>query len=272
MSKALGKLMTVMPTALAVKITMGLVSKPRSVKVDEAQAKALESATQIHWGNHNKKAAYQWGDGPEVILVFHGWGGRAAQLAQLAKKLSEQNLTVIAIDFTAHGNSSGTNISFSQMIADITEAYEKFGGDCSMVVAHSAGALSMMAARYISSLHFKKIVCINAPISPYPPITALKRVLEPPRRVVDACEKIILEQFQGLLSAQYDAACYKERPDEKLLIINDTSDKITDHQDGLLILKQWPSAHRVVTNNLGHQGPLTDININNKICEFALLK
>jgi pimeloyl-ACP methyl ester carboxylesterase len=269
MPKALGRLMTFMPTAMAANITMSLVSKPRPAAIKEAEAAALQAATRIHWGRYGEKAAYKWGNSSDVVLMFHGWGGRAAQLAQLAQRVSESGFTVIGVDFAAHGDSPGSSVSFAQMIADVTETYKTFGANYAAVVAHSAGALSMMAARRISGLGFNQLVCINPPVSPYPPIRALKRVLNPPKRVVDACEKKILGQFQGLLSQQGDPACYRQLPNEELLLVNDTNDKLVDCRDGDLILGQWPSAQRLVTQNLGHLGTLQDSRVADEVVNFC---
>lgn len=272
MSKALGRLMTLMPTPWAADIAMRLIGRPRPVPVDEIEAAALATATRVHWGRNRDKAAYRWGHSSPAILMFHGWGGSAAQLGPLAQRLNESGANVIAVDFTAHGASTGSSVSFAQMIADVAETYDAFGGDYAGVVAHSAGALCMMAARHLSGLRFPRLVCLNPPVSPYPPIRALQRVVAPPRRVVDACETRILNEFQGLLPQQHDPVCYEALPGEQLLLVNDSDDRIADCSDGERILERWPGARRLVTHGLGHVGTLHDGRVAEEVISFCVRK
>lgn len=270
MSQLLGQLMRFIPVSIAADITLKMVGKPRPARIDPVEAAALKKANRLSWGQ--QKAAFQWGQSNSkdaVILMFHGWGGSAAQLAPLASLLNEAGYTVIAVDFTSHGQSPGSKVSFAQMIADVTESYHAFGSQYAAVIGHSAGALSLMAARHLSGLKFTKIACINPPISPYPAVNALKKVLNPPQRVVETCNQRILAQFGGLIERQGDVACYKQLTDEKLLVINDSSDKISDCDDGAEILKQWPDAERVVTDNLGHIGTLQDSLVAESVISFC---
>ena len=273
MSKVLGQLMTLMPTTIASNLTMRMVCKPRAARLRPAEIAAIATSKTHKWGEKLDKAAYQWPADKSgtvgKILMFHGWGGSAAQMAPLAEALVRHGHTVIAVDFTAHGGSPGHTVSFEQMIRDVTDAYNAFGNDYQAVVGHSAGGLSMMAARLISGLDFKKMVCINVPISPYPPIRALKRVLNPPRRIVDACNQRVLSQFQAVLTHQGDSACYQPQPGEQLLIITDTDDAIADSQDSAKILSRWPGAERMITRKLGHLGTLQDAAVAERVNRFC---
>src|SRR5688500_18860773 len=51
-------------------------------------------------------AAWSWGRGPAVLLA-HGWGGAAADMAPLAERLQAAGYRAVLFDFPAHGHSAG---------------------------------------------------------------------------------------------------------------------------------------------------------------------
>ena len=54
--------------------------------------------------NRDRVRAWQWGEGPPVLLV-HGWEGHAAQFAGFIPRLLEQGFSAVAFDAPAHGQS-----------------------------------------------------------------------------------------------------------------------------------------------------------------------
>ncbi len=256
--KLVRQAMNLMPSTLAASLIMKMVSKPIPFQTTEEQNKAQQTAKRIYWGANGQNVAYHWGNTDNLVLMFHGWGGCAAQLAPMAETLHQKGYNLLAVDFTAHGESAGKKISFEQLMNDVQTIYQKFGSSVHSVIAHSAGAMCLMAVHQLTKIHTPKAVFINAPITPYPPMEIIKRKLDPSQRLLSACDHLILSQFQGLISKQGDPGCYKPIEGMELLVVNDLTDKITKPADGETIANLWPNSQRFLTKSLGHNGPLED--------------
>lgn len=91
---------------------------------------------------------YRWGESGPVVLLAHGWGGRAGQLTALVEPLRRRGFVVLAFDAPAHGASSGTRTNVAEM-ADAMIAVASSVGGVDAVVAHSIGAavLALAATR-----------------------------------------------------------------------------------------------------------------------------
>jgi pimeloyl-ACP methyl ester carboxylesterase len=89
--------------------------------------------------------AYAWGDGPETVLLVHGWGSRASRLAPLVRALESPHRTVVAFDAPGHGDSDGRRPT----ILDVTGTIARLGdrhGRFAAVIGHSFGVLSTFVA------------------------------------------------------------------------------------------------------------------------------
>src|SRR5690606_17938533 len=51
--------------------------------------------------------AYAWGDGPEVVLLVHGWRSRASRFAALVDELEAPGRTLVAFDAPGNGDTPG---------------------------------------------------------------------------------------------------------------------------------------------------------------------
>lgn len=89
-------------------------------------------------------AGFEWGMGPAVLLV-HGWGGRAAQLASFVAPLVEAGFRVLAFDAPAHGDSPGERTSFAE-IAALVAQIGALRGPLHGIVGHSLGGAASLLA------------------------------------------------------------------------------------------------------------------------------
>lgn len=87
---------------------------------------------------------YTWGAGPAVLLV-HGWGSRAARMADFVGPLLEGGFRVVAVDLPAHGAAPGVRTDIFHVRDALVEAGRRVG-PLAGVVAHSLGALGVLAA------------------------------------------------------------------------------------------------------------------------------
>ncbi|MGR2752270.1 alpha/beta hydrolase [Agromyces arachidis] len=90
-------------------------------------------------------AAYEWGDGPDTILLVHGWRGRASQFAPIVRELRAEGFRLVAFDAPANGESAGRRADIRDWLAAI-EALQLREGRFHTVIGHSFGSMAARAA------------------------------------------------------------------------------------------------------------------------------
>ena len=91
-------------------------------------------------------AAWVWGQGPVVILT-HGWGGRAGRFSALAESLLANGFRVVVFDAPAHGASMGHQASlpeFARALRDVGSTFGSIHG----LVGHSLGGAAVSLAMH----------------------------------------------------------------------------------------------------------------------------
>jgi hypothetical protein len=119
------------------------------------------------------------------------------------------------------------------------------------LIGHSAGAMTMMAARATSNLKAQHYVCISSPSYPHPPVTAVRQRLKPRTGVMAAYQQEIARQFHTDWEALEAGRAY-EGAGSDLLLFYDRKDRYVDHSDGDRILNWCAGARLVKTDNYGH--------------------
>jgi pimeloyl-ACP methyl ester carboxylesterase len=106
-----------------------------------AEQSVLESAARGTVEVRGKKVVtYRWGDGPEPVLLVHGWGLSAARMSPLASSLRARGHSVIAFDAPGHGLSEGDTTTIVE-ICEVVDAIQRDAGDFGAIIGHSFGAL-----------------------------------------------------------------------------------------------------------------------------------
>jgi pimeloyl-ACP methyl ester carboxylesterase len=93
---------------------------------------------------------YRWGanrpsQSERRILLFHGWGGKAAQFFAFIPELQERGFSVVAFDAPAHGNSGG-ELTSGPAFARASIELVRRAGPVEGLVAHSLGAMAAAIA------------------------------------------------------------------------------------------------------------------------------
>ena len=89
-------------------------------------------------------AAWDWGEGPTVLLA-HGWNGNAAQMAAFVDPLVWAGFYVVAFDQPAHGSSIGrraTGFDFAEAILAVSRRVKPIHA----IIGHSLGATAATLA------------------------------------------------------------------------------------------------------------------------------
>jgi len=273
-AKLLKPLMKSLPDSLAFKITAYVAALPQRSRLKDVNA--LNNATPKKYGRQNNKSAWCWGSKGPLVVCVHGWGGGGGgDLASMAQLLAGDGFRVVALDMTAHGNSSGKRLSFRQFgrdIAELTRSLKKdVNEDVFAYVGFSAGGLSMMAARKLEGIVANNYVLIASPQKPYPPLHLIQRKL--------GVSSSVLLRYQDFLSRQFGCAwdsitdtVFAYETNKNLMLIYDQDDRLVAHQDGDSIKALWPSAKLLKLQGTDHKNMIYSMEVIDSVREFLRSK
>jgi len=192
---------------------------------------------------------WTWGDGPTVLL-HHGWGGRASQMAGFVDPLLRAGYRVVAYDAPAHGASSGRTTGvpvFAQVLRDLAD---RLGG-IHAIVAHSAGcAATMLAIR--QGLSVDRAVLLAPPADMRVFLSVFADHFGMDQRLRNAMTRRIAGWFD-MDWAEMHAASWAERERPPLLVLHDRDDVTVPWSHGHAVVQAWQSAELATTEGLGHQ-------------------
>jgi pimeloyl-ACP methyl ester carboxylesterase len=258
----------VVPDSTAVSIVRGLAAMTTRPASTTTQRAAMAKASKFHYGEDNKGVAWSWGEGPLVVFV-HGWGGRAAQMAPLASHVSTLGFRSVALDITGHGESPKRHTRWSYFIDDISALSTTLQQEVYAYVGHSAGALSVMAARSLKGVRAKRFVCICAPSYPFPPINVIAKKLGPRDSVMTRYKDFIAKQFQTTWELLETGVSYADAG-PNLLLLYDETDRFVSHTEGDRIKALCPGSQLRKTNQYSHQRSLEAPEVVEAVSGFLL--
>jgi pimeloyl-ACP methyl ester carboxylesterase len=229
------------------------VHPSEAVVMDDAVRSTITSRGQ-------RIAVYRWGTGPRAILLVHGWQSRAAGFAPLVRELRESGRTIVAFDAPAHGLSTGKQTDvrdYAAIISELARVHDGFEA----IIAHSFGTPG--AAQAIrSGVRVGKLVTINGAadfeylLKRFAGTLGLKEssLKAIRRRTENRLFRGVTDDIWSSYSAT--AALPNEVP---WLVIHDDSDwTIELAQAHALVAAHPASTELVVTHGLGHNRPLRD--------------
>lgn len=243
-------LIRVIPTEAATRLATALASRTHRPTVQLHEKDIMDGAARIGYGHRFSNTAWSWGSGPLVILV-HGWNGRASQMAVLAKAIADAGFRAVAIDVTGHGASPGSRTGWAIFMQDIAALTEALETDVYAYVGHSAGGLALMAARRTRGIKAKRLVCIAAPSYPFPPVVAIRKRLAPPARVIERYQDYLASQFETQWEPLARGSSF-EGAGSDLLLIYDEDDRYVNHTEADRIQAVCPGARVMKTHGTSH--------------------
>ncbi len=243
------------PPPVAFSLTNALAARTQRPKLDGAEREALASAERIHYGDNDRNIALAWGTGPLVIMV-HGWSGCAAQMAPLAVRIANSGFRAVALDVSGHGESPGKHTHWRYFLNDIPALAQSLGEPVYAYVGHSAGALTMMAARHAGNISAARYVCICAPSHPFPPINVIQKKLAPRPAIIERYKAFIAQQFGTTWDALHTGMVYRDLGTNTLLFY-DKTDRFVDHSEGDKVAGIAHGARLIKTDRYSHAKILT---------------
>jgi alpha-beta hydrolase superfamily lysophospholipase len=220
--------------------------------------------------NGRDGVVYRWGTGPRVILLVHGWRGRASQFAALVQHLMDPTRTIVAFDAPGNGAAPGSRTNVFDYVA-LIRAVAADAEPLEAIVGHSFGVLAMFTALR-EGLRADAIVSI-AGVSgfDYTVESFAAALALPPRVTARLRRRIERELFSG------DAGFWQRYRSEvdptdrtPLLVIHDQGDRAVNASESAWIRDAHLGPLReLTTTGLGHTRILSHPSVMDAIVSFV---
>jgi pimeloyl-ACP methyl ester carboxylesterase len=240
----------VAPNAAAELAARLFVRAPSRRKDSNRQSDVLKAGERfdVTFGER-RLAGWKWGEGPRVLLV-HGWGGSAGQLAEFVLALTSAGFSVVAFDAPGHGASPGTELSLP-LFASAIERVASLVGPLHGVVTHSLGGPATALAMK-RGLKIARAVFVAPPADAFDWFKKFGQELGlHPSSELAARRRI--EHRVGVPFEQLNHHALGPHIGVPLLVIHDRGDKQVLWSDGQAVAKTAPNATFLTTEGLGHQ-------------------
>lgn len=233
----------------------------------DAELAALEEASPFTVSMPTGRLlGWHWGKREDpVVVLMHGWGGRAAQLRGYVTPLMARGYSVVAFDAPGHGMTGGRESSVVHMAAAL-EAVLKQVGPAHAVVGHSIGGA---VAGYVLArgADVGKAVLLAPPASLADYSHRFARLLRLPERI-RAHMQAQIERHFGIRWGDFEVEATAPKLAQPALIVHDIDDRDNPFRDGERYAQHWRGARLVATHGLGHRGALYDSAVINEVVGF----
>ncbi|HUX89477.1 MAG TPA: alpha/beta fold hydrolase [Gallionellaceae bacterium] len=197
----------------------------------------------------NKIKVFEWGVGP-VILLVHGWGGRALQMDSFVTSLLERGFKVVAFDHKGHGESSSRYSSYPEIFRSTELVAAHYAHELYGVIAHSIGSNSMF--KVSEKFEQKLKIAVIAPMDDF------LGYLEKMRARMGIYEKLfaqVIRQIEADCAVQLADLCvldYEKISRHDVLLVHDKFDRINKIRASHEIKRNLQGSSLMETEMLGH--------------------
>jgi pimeloyl-ACP methyl ester carboxylesterase len=211
-------------------------------------------------------AAWSWGSGPAVLLA-HGWGGTAADMAPLAERLQAAGYRAVLSDFPAHGRSPGRRTNMVEWLR-ATKAVAAAVGPVHALAGHSFGAATVAIALAEHEMVDVRGAVLLAPvIGPALFVDRFSGAIGLPAARAEGMMRHIAETI-GREPRSLDARWAATHLHVPALVVHDPADREVPWAHGESIADAWPGSRLVAAEGLGHRRLLRDERILAMVTEF----
>ena len=207
--------------------------------------------------NGKRIQCFSWGQGKKVVVVIHGWAGRATQFRRFLKPLNAAGYRVVGFDGPAHGQSEGKRTDIREFEEVLKKLIDKVGMP-EAILAHSfGGGVALYAA--MNGLPVKKLINIASPTIGDEIIGNYIKAIGGSSKT-KAFFKAYIQKKMGKPFDAFTSLFFVQNLSRKidLMLVHDENDKEVGIQHPLALLEVYPSATLYRTSGLGHSRILKD--------------
>lgn len=204
----------------------------------------------------NGASVLRTGDGERVVLLMHGWEGRATQFAHFVPPLLAIGFSVIGIDAPAHGHGRGKNADPYLFAETLHAVAARFGGVYG-AVGHSMGG-GAIAIALASGLPASRAVTIASPSSLHDVLHRFASVMHMPHGVTTHFVERLRRQVSARGHTTVDLPELTRTVQAAGLVIHARDDKEVPFSDAERMADAWPNATLLPVDGVGHRRILRD--------------
>lgn len=239
---------------------------PLSERRRQMWDRSLDGTEPITVGFDGKPlTGFRHGEGPLVFLV-HGWGGRAAQMGQLARSVADHGFTVVAIDFPGHGEQKWDTSDVFQMSSALNQLVAQLGAP-QAVIAHSLGAMAVAFA-FQEAMPDRVVL-----LAPMLDIDEALDTFASRARLMPWTATFLkrrLRRFCGDSWSVFAAGTDTDFGDADVLVVHDPDDPDTRFESSAVLAAVRDRTSLLVANSRGHNGVLADEEVAGAIGRYLL--
>lgn len=220
-----------------------------------------EAVTHVRPFENEQVAVYAWGPaGVPTVLLVHGWGSRAADMAGFVRPLLRAGRRVVAFDAPAHGASTGDRTSMLQM-ARLVRTLTAENETSVSVLGHSIGAAATVYAAALASplpgapAAVERLVLVGLPAS----LSTMTRQFTERHGLDETSHQVFVravEETYGITVAAFEVARVAPSLPVPVLLIHDRADPKAPFAATEAAAALFPEARLTVTEGLDHAGTL----------------
>lgn len=251
---------------LAGKLTFKVFCSPFAAKLTAKQQQYLDEAiAHTITVNNEKVKYYQWGQGPKKVLMIHGWRSNAYRWKLYINALPQEEYTIYALDFPAHGASEGKYWNVLKG-ADCIKAISDKIGHADIMMGHSVGAFAMLyAIDHMLDVMPKGIVLL----APARKLMDFIRTVQSMLGLSEKTLKSMIDYGENLLGQKVEAfSIYNctSKIDFPSLLVHDEADPDTTVETSKQLHKLIANSELMLTQGLGHK--LRDRKVLSRVTSF----
>jgi pimeloyl-ACP methyl ester carboxylesterase len=203
----------------------------------------------------------------KVVLVVHGWAGRATQFRRFIKPFLQVGFQVIGFDGPAHGQSEGRKTNPQEFRVVIEHLVNQLG-NVTALLTHSFGGVTALYA-VSTGVPVKTVVNIASPTISDEIVKTYLRAIGGSAKTGEAFKRYVFEKTGKPFSEFSALEFIKHVPaDLNLLLIHDEDDKEVALIHPKELLKSFPQGELLQTKGLGHTRILKDENVIRSVVTF----
>jgi len=213
--------------------------------------------------NEKRVQGWVWGEAGPMVLLLHGWGGRAGQMDPLIRRLLQQGFRVAAFDLPGHGESTQGITNAFEFIKALELVLEVIPSP-QAVIAHSLGAV----------LAVQTGLWLQVPLVLYSPIAHIQDNLLGWARATGMNINLFHHYFKRL-ETHYQQPLSRINPLERacelsspVLLLHDQQDQAIALESSLDLAKRLPQVRLVTSQGLGHNRILADEGLFVEVMDF----
>lgn len=199
-------------------------------------------------------AGWEMGEGPTVLLV-HGWGGNATNLAEVGAALARAGRHVIAVDLPAHGRSPGRQTNLVEM-AGALGALGRLVGPVDSLVAHSMGSAAAIQA-IEDGLQVQRLVLLAPPAALAHAMASFQRQAKLPPAIAAALVELVEQRFGRTVWEDLSIERLGQGLQVETLVVYDHDDPQVPVEQACAVAEAL-DAEQLATFGLGHSRMLID--------------